>query len=138
MDYITDIYFLPVLNYLLFNAGDYFGRILSGLIKRPNNNPNTVGLLTVIRMAFVPAFLLCNITQKHPLPVMIHSDEVFIVLMALFAITNGYIANISMMYAPSVVEEHEKEMTSSMMAAFMGVGLTIGSAISFILIQFVS
>lgn len=38
----------------------------------------------------------------------------------------------------SVVEEHEKEMTSSMMAAFMGVGLTIGSAISFVLIQFVS
>lgn len=38
----------------------------------------------------------------------------------------------------SVVEEHEKEMTSSMMAAFMGVGLTVGSAISFVLIQFVS
>lgn len=29
-------------------------------------------------------------------------------------------------------------MTSAMMAAFMGIGLTFGSAISFILIQFVS
>lgn len=76
--------------------------------------------------------------------------------MTLFAISNGYIANISLIYAPtwvmrekrfysilmivnsSVVEEHEKEMTSSMMAALMGVGLTIGSAISFVLIQFVS
>lgn len=97
-----------------------------------------MAFLSILRIGFVPAFLLCNITQKHPLPILIHSDEVFIVLMALFAVSNGYIANISLIYAPSVVQEHEKEMTSSMMAAFMGVGLTIGSAISFVLIQFVS
>ncbi|CRK93626.1 CLUMA_CG007156, isoform A [Clunio marinus] len=134
----NDIYFLPVLNYLLFNAGDYIGRILSGWIKRPKNKPKLVAFLTVLRVGFVPAFLLCNITQKHPLPVLIYSDEVFILLMTFFAISNGYIANISLIYAPTVVEEHEKEMTSSMMAAFMGIGLTFGSAISFVLIQFVS
>lgn len=38
----------------------------------------------------------------------------------------------------SVVEDHEKEMTSAIMAAMMGIGLTVGSAISFVLIQFVS
>lgn len=134
----SDVYFLPVLNYLLFNAGDYIGRIWSGWSLRPRNKPRLVALLSVLRVGFVPAFLLCNITQHHPLPILIHSDEVFIVMMALFAISNGYIANISLIYAPSVVEEHEKEMTSAMMAAFMGIGLTIGSAISFVLIQFVS
>lgn len=102
------------------------------------NKPKLVAFLSVLRIGFIPAFLLCNITQKHPLPILIHSDEVFIVLMTLFSISNGYIANISLIYAPSVVEEHEKEMTSSMMAAFMGIGLTVGSAISFVLIQFVS
>jgi solute carrier family 29 (equilibrative nucleoside transporter), member 1/2/3 len=135
---LADIYFLPVLNYLLFNIGDYVGRILSGWIKRPANKPRLVAFLSVVRIAFIPAFLFCNITQKHPLPILIHSDEIFILLMTAFSISNGYIANISLIYAPSVVEEHEKEMTSSMMAAFMGVGLTIGSAISFVLIQFVS
>jgi len=90
-----------VLNYLLFNAGDYVGRILSGWLKRPTNNPKLVAMLTILRFGFVPAFLLCNITQKHPLPVLIHSDEVFIALMAVFAITNGYIANISLIYAPT-------------------------------------
>jgi equilibrative nucleoside transporter 1/2/3 len=97
----NDVYFLPVLNYLLFNTGDYFGRILSGWIKRPRNNPKLVALLTVLRIGFVPALLCCNITQKHPIPVLFHSDEVFIILMTLFAISNGYIANISCIYAPT-------------------------------------
>lgn len=110
---------------MLFNAGDYLGRILSGWLQRPRNQPKLVALFTVLRVGFIPAFLLCNITQTHPLPVLIHNDWVFIVLMALFAVTNGYIANISLIYAPSVVEEHEKEMTSSMMAAFMGVSCSL-------------
>lgn len=97
----NDVYFLPVLNYLLFNSGDYTGRILSGWIKRPRNQPNLIALLTILRLGFIPAFLLCNITQKHPLPVLIHSDEIFILLMTLFSISNGYIANISLIYAPT-------------------------------------
>lgn len=134
----TNIYFLPVTNYLIFNSGDYLGRILAGLIKKPKNNPTIIFLMTVARFAFVPAFLVCNITQKHPLPVLIHSDLIFIVMMGAFAISNGYIANISLMSAPRQVEDHEKEMASSIIAAFMGVGLTFGSGISFALIQFVS
>lgn len=90
-----------MLNYLLFNAGDYLGRILSGWIQRPRNSPKLVAFFTLLRIVFVPAFLLCNITQKHPLPILIHNDEIFIALMALFAISNGYIANISLIYAPT-------------------------------------
>lgn len=134
----TDIYFLPVLNYLLFNTGDYLGRIIAGIVKWPKNNPTIIFVLTLMRFAFVPAFLVCNITQKHPLPILIHSDVIFIVMMALFSLSNGYIANISLMAAPKQVEDHEKEMASSILAAFMGIGLTFGSAISFALIQFVS
>lgn len=90
-----------MLNYLLFNAGDYLGRILSGWIQRPRNSPKLVAFFALLRIAFVPAFLLCNITQKHPLPILIHNDEIFIALMTLFAISNGYIANISLIYAPT-------------------------------------
>lgn len=97
----NDVYFLPVINYLVFNTGDYLGRIISGWLKWPNNRPELVTLLTVLRIAFIPAILLCNITQKHPLPVLIHSDEIFIALMIGFAVTNGYIANISCIFAPA-------------------------------------
>lgn len=29
----NDVYFMPVTNYLIFNSGDYLGRILAGLIE---------------------------------------------------------------------------------------------------------
>lgn len=29
----NDVYFIPVTNYLIFNSGDYLGRILAGLIE---------------------------------------------------------------------------------------------------------
>lgn len=134
----NDIYFLPVVNYLLFNSGDYLGRIIAGLLKWPKHSPTIIFVLTMGRLAFVPLFLVCNIVQNHPLPVLIHNDYIFIVMMALFAVSNGYIANICLMSAPKLVSSNEKEMASSIMAAFMGVGLTCGSAISFALIQFVS
>lgn len=30
---VADIYFVPVVNYLIFNSGDYLGRILAGMIE---------------------------------------------------------------------------------------------------------
>lgn len=34
--FISDIYFVPVVNYLIFNSGDYLGRILAGMIEWVN------------------------------------------------------------------------------------------------------
>uniref|UniRef100_A0A182K8P7 Equilibrative nucleoside transporter n=1 Tax=Anopheles christyi TaxID=43041 RepID=A0A182K8P7_9DIPT len=133
----NDVYFLPVVNYLLFNTGDYLGRIFAGMFEWPWNNPILIGVLTIGRIAFVPAMLLCNITQHHNFPVLIHSDYIFIVLMAAFALSNGYLANIALIGAPRVVEGHEKEMASSMMAAFLGIGLACGSAISLMIIEMI-
>lgn len=91
---------MPVVNYLLFNFGDYVGRILAGWLKKPLKQPKLIAAFTLARMAFLPAFLLCNITQKHPLPVLIHSDWIFITMMAFFAVSNGYIANICLLAIP--------------------------------------
>lgn len=96
-----------------------------------------IAVLSIGRIAFVPAMLLCNITQHHNFPVLIHSDYLFIVLMAAFALSNGYLANVALIGAPRVVGEHQKEMASSMMAAFLGVGLACGSAISLMIIEMI-
>lgn len=34
----NDIYFIPVTNYLIFNSGDYLGRIVAGMIEWVNSN----------------------------------------------------------------------------------------------------
>lgn len=81
--------------------------------------------------------LLCNIQPHHNFPIMIHSDYIFMALMAGFALSNGYIANIALIGAPKSVNQQEKEMASSMMAAFLGVGLACGSTVSYMIIEMI-
>lgn len=37
----ADVYYMPVVNYLLFNSGDYFGRILAGIFDKVRINIST-------------------------------------------------------------------------------------------------
>ncbi|CAD6998834.1 unnamed protein product [Ceratitis capitata] len=131
----NDIYYMPVVNYLFFNSGDYFGRILAGLWEMPRDNPHTVLLMTVIRLLYVPLFLCANSNVHIFLPVLVHTDVTFILMIITFGITNGYLANISLIMAPRSVMRHEKEMASSIMAASLSLGLALGSLLSMIFVQ---
>ncbi|XP_067622676.1 equilibrative nucleoside transporter 1 [Eurosta solidaginis] len=131
----NDIYYMPVVNYLFFNSGDYFGRILAGLWERPRDNPHTVLLMTVIRMIYVPLFLCSNSNIHYFLPILVHTDTSFIIMILTFGITNGYLANINLIMAPRSVMRHEKEMASSIMAASLSLGLAVGSLLSMSFVQ---
>lgn len=74
---------------------------------------------------------------RHELPTLIHTDYAFVALMAGFSFSNGYLANIALIWAPKSVHSREREMASSMMAAFLGVGLAFGSSISLIMVQII-
>lgn len=131
----NDVYFVPVVGYLIFSCGDYLGRLLAGIFQWPRKG---CLLLTfnVMRIVFVPLLLFCNAQPRGHLPVIFDRDYYYILIIILFALTNGYLANLSVMCAPRVVEQHEKETASSMMAVFIGVGLTVGSAISLIFVRY--
>ena len=56
-------YFVLVCNFLLFNAGDLFGRFLAGLSNRlfEGRWGRWVCLtLAIVRVIFIPLFLMCN------------------------------------------------------------------------------
>uniref|UniRef100_A0A6B2E9I1 Putative equilibrative nucleoside transporter n=1 Tax=Phlebotomus kandelakii TaxID=1109342 RepID=A0A6B2E9I1_9DIPT len=131
----NDVFFTTVVNYLVFNSGDYLGRIIAGLFEWPLNRPRLVAFLTFIRVGFIPIFLMCNSQPRDNLPVIVHSDITFILLMCVFALTNGYLANIALLCAPKIVANHEKEMASSMMAAFLGIGLAFGSGLGLVFVE---
>lgn len=131
----NDVYFVTVVNYLVFNSGDYLGRILAGLLEWPTNRPNLLLFAALLRGLWIPLFMLCNAQPRGSLPVLIDSDILYILLMVVFSISNGYLANLSLICAPKQVREVEREMASSMMAAFLGVGLAFGSALSLILVK---
>nr|XP_016944869.1 equilibrative nucleoside transporter 3 [Drosophila suzukii] len=130
----TDVYYLPVVNYLIFNCGDYFGRLFAGWLERPINQ-NTSLLFTVVRMAFVPFFLCSNSSEHNFLPVLVKHDYSFIAMMVLFALSNGYFTNILLIMAPKSVKKHEKELASSIMAAALSCGMAVGSLLSLVFVQ---
>ncbi|XP_076239830.1 equilibrative nucleoside transporter 1 [Calliopsis andreniformis] len=131
----NDIYFVPVVTYLIFSIGDYVGRILSGFFQWPKNKPWEVMLMSSLRIFFIPAFLFCNEQPRHHLPVYIHNDLYYILITIAFAVSNGYLCNLTFILTPTVVDSQEKEIASAMMGAFLGAGLTLGAAVSLIMVK---
>ncbi|KAK7792618.1 hypothetical protein R5R35_009151 [Gryllus longicercus] len=131
----NDVYFVPVVGYLIFSTCDYIGRILAGILKWPRRSAWLVGLLAALRVVFVPLLLLCNAHPRHHLPVLINSDVYYIIIIVLFALSNGYLANLTLICVPRVVDATEQELASSMMAAFLGIGLACGSTLSLLMVR---
>ncbi|XP_071454799.1 equilibrative nucleoside transporter 3 isoform X2 [Hetaerina americana] len=101
----NNVYFVPVVGYLLFSTFDYAGRILSGWLVWPRDKSWLVALLSTARVVFIPLLLLCNAQPRQNLPVLINSDIAYIAIMMMFALSNGYLANISLVLVPSLVPE---------------------------------
>nr|CAD7588621.1 unnamed protein product [Timema genevievae] len=92
----NDIYFVPVVGYLIFSTCDYLGRILAGLLQWGW----LVILLAVCRVVFVPLLMLCNARPRHHMPVLIDSDLYYILIIVVFALSNGYLANLTLICVP--------------------------------------
>ena len=86
-------FFVPTCCFLGFTLGDFVGRVLLYLL--PNQPISPMGALTlsILRLVFLPLFLLCNLApfDRHLTPVIFHSDAVFIVLIIVFGVSNGFL-----------------------------------------------
>lgn len=128
-------FYIPVACFLLFNIGDYVGRFLAGLIQWPR--PGKAGAfitltISIARFVFIPLFLLCNVrpSDRGVTSVQFESDVAYIVIMALFSITNGYVGSICMISGPQVVRPEEAQTAASLMVAMLGLGLGLGAFLS--------
>jgi len=118
------------LHFFIFNIGDFIGRAIAYPTHLAwwNQSPNDLKLFiaSISRILFIPLFLICNIiinnnnnNNNHnninvnvdlnigrrpdsTLPPLIHSDVVYMIILLLFAISNGYLMNIAMMGVSSV------------------------------------
>ncbi|XP_011865031.1 PREDICTED: equilibrative nucleoside transporter 1 isoform X2 [Vollenhovia emeryi] len=131
----NDIYFVPVVTYLIFSTGDYVGRLLCGIFQWPRSKPWLVMFMSVARGIFIPVFMFCNAQPRHHLPVYIHGDIYYILITIIFAVTNGYLCNLTFILAPTVVDSQEREVASAMMGAFLGIGLASGAALSLYMVK---
>lgn len=119
-----DRVFTCVCCFIVFNVMDLVGRIVVSLVQwvsplpppspgascsRPSPGggvspqPPRDGVLlpaaVLSRLIFVPLLMLCNVHESR-LPVIFAHDAAFVVIMALFSFSNGYLATLCMVYAP--------------------------------------
>ncbi|CAM9778270.1 unnamed protein product [Lampetra planeri] len=130
-----EILFIPISCFLLFNLLDWAGRSFAGVVTFPRIGSLWLLLLLVCaRAAFVPLFMMCNVHPRGAaaLPVLFPHDAVFIVLILLFAFSNGYLATLAMCYGPKKVSGHNAETAGAIMAFFLSLGLSLGASISFL------
>jgi equilibrative nucleoside transporter 1/2/3 len=121
--------------FLAFNGMDFCGRILAGSIDVIPSNK--LFLASAARLIFIPLFMVCNVrsnvaTYKSFFPILFKSDAAPLIIMFVFALTNGYVSSRLMMVAPSFVKPEDQQLAGMLMAFFLVVGLGLGSITSFV------
>jgi len=110
----------PIILITLFNVFDLAGRIIAKFVQI--SKYQLLSFFTFSRFVFLPLFILN-----------LNNDFFPILFMIIFATSNGYIATICMMHAPTLVDINEKEVTGIFMCLFTVFGLTLGSIVGFAL-----
>nr|XP_033792485.1 equilibrative nucleoside transporter 1 [Geotrypetes seraphini]XP_033792486.1 equilibrative nucleoside transporter 1 [Geotrypetes seraphini]XP_033792488.1 equilibrative nucleoside transporter 1 [Geotrypetes seraphini]XP_033792489.1 equilibrative nucleoside transporter 1 [Geotrypetes seraphini]XP_033792490.1 equilibrative nucleoside transporter 1 [Geotrypetes seraphini]XP_033792491.1 equilibrative nucleoside transporter 1 [Geotrypetes seraphini]XP_033792492.1 equilibrative nucleoside transpo len=125
-------YFIPVSCFLLFNLCDWAGRSLTAICMWPGKDSYLLHILVIARLIFIPLFMLCNVHPRQYLPVFLEHDAYYILIMIVFAFSNGYLASLCMCFGPKKVLPHEAETAGAIMAFFLSLGLALGAAFSFL------
>jgi len=120
--------FIP-LGFLVWNLGDLFGRLITLLPFSMRHRPILLFILAILRIGFLPLYLLCNIQGRGA---KINSDAFYLFVVQLgFGFTNGWLSSSCMMGAGEYVEDGEREAAGGFMAVNLVAGLTAGSLLSF-------
>lgn len=133
----TETYFVPVTCFLLFNIGDFCGRLAASFTQWPGKDGYLLPVLCFLRVVFLPLFAFCNaLPRKNKHLLFFNEDYYPIIFMVLFAISNGYLGSLCMMYGPSMVEPKHAETAGTMMAFMLIIGLGVGAGFSFVITMF--
>jgi equilibrative nucleoside transporter 1/2/3 len=120
--------FIP-LAFLFWNTGDLLGRLANLFPFSLKRQPVLLFLVSILRLIFLPSYLLCNIGGRGAL---VNSDVFYLLIVQLgFGLTNGWLGSSCMMAATEWVEEGQREATGGFMGLNLVAGLTVGSLLSF-------
>lgn len=127
----------PLVNILLFNMGDWFGKLIPMVESLIIKNKFIIFAASVSRFVYFPLFFLGNVTgfgNNYPMSHAFASDAVFYIVSYTFGMTNGYLSTISMMKGPSSVPiSSQRTKGATVMVFFLTTGLTLGAYMALIL-----
>ncbi|KAK9906501.1 hypothetical protein WJX75_002983 [Coccomyxa subellipsoidea] len=132
--------FVPFI-FLVFNAGDFLGRLAAGLEPWRSRAPPMAFLITysAARALLVGGLVLCNVVTAAPwqLPVLLKSDAWPIGLSLLLGLTNGHLTSLAMMHAPATLPRgFARDRCGPILNLALTIGCTLGSVIAFAITYF--
>jgi solute carrier family 29 (equilibrative nucleoside transporter), member 1/2/3 len=122
--------FIP-LAIFIWNLGDLSGRVICGLQKLVVVRRDTMISYAVLRLLYIPLFLLCHSGA-------ISNDVIYLLLQYSFGVTNGHLASSAMMSPVHYVQESQLEAAGGFMTVALTAGLTAGSVLSFAVVAMVN
>ncbi|KZT72706.1 hypothetical protein DAEQUDRAFT_685851 [Daedalea quercina L-15889] len=128
------------IHFFIYNVGDFTGRSLCSFPRLHVWSAKRLLTFSLARTLFVPLFLMCNIQWASPTAMkpVITSDALYMLILVLFGVTNGYVSSMSMMSAPSIAHNprlkgrmEDVDIAATVATFCLVIGLTMGSVASF-------
>jgi len=110
-----------VLLIFTFQVGDFIGRTIPRWIIMFRKEHLWIPIL--LRVVFFALFIICIDPISKPV---IREDAFPFIIMGLFAVSNGYLGTLAMVYGPSRVDPEELQVAGSTMAFFLNLGIFLG------------
>ncbi|KDQ15791.1 hypothetical protein BOTBODRAFT_130479 [Botryobasidium botryosum FD-172 SS1] len=138
------VFFSPTLfnyfHFLVFNTADYMGRLICSHPRLITWSHKKLLRLSLARTVFIPLLLLCNFqrpgnTSQHT-PPFINSDFAYLLILAAFGVSHGYLMSLCMMAASSPkhnprIRSDQASPAATVAQFFTMGGFTLGSFASF-------
>jgi solute carrier family 29 (equilibrative nucleoside transporter), member 1/2/3 len=129
------------LHFVCYNIFDFLGKS-SSIFKFGRMNSRSLFIGCMLRLAFIPLFLSCNVQYfKDSIPTprlfpVLFNDQVFFILVALFGYTSGFINSVAFVEAPNALGRSQNlvgafAMVGDLMGIALALGLAVGSVFSF-------
>lgn len=100
-DFDKPLHFLKSRTHYLLSR-KHFKHLWMSMSVQPSKDSWLFPAVVLSRLVFIPLLMTCNIPSSK-LTILFHRDWAFVVIMALFSFSNGYLASLCMAYAPQWV-----------------------------------
>ncbi|CAG9760164.1 unnamed protein product [Ceutorhynchus assimilis] len=130
-----DMYFVPMITFLMASIFDICGRFLASKIQKSNNQ--IVLAAAILRIGFIPLLMLCNAQPRLHLPVIFY-DIPYMVFISMFCFSNGFLINICITLIPANATDEEEKTSVTILAVMSAVmSAAVFSFISLLLIYLI-
>ncbi|XP_066140016.1 equilibrative nucleoside transporter 2-like isoform X2 [Euwallacea fornicatus] len=132
----VEMYFVPVITFLVASLCDLIGRLLAAQYQMPRNQI-AILVLAVLRIGFLPLLALSNKQPRSRFPVLFF-DIPYIIFTILFLFSNGYLINLCVTLIPTLTQTEEERTSVSVMFVISAVfAVAFSSFLSLLLVNLI-